>query len=216
MISASILSADFARLGEAVAAAEDAGVGEVHVDVMDGCFVPNLTMGPVVVGALRRVTRLPLDVHLMTCRPESLFPAFAEAGADRLTFHLEATPHPHRLLGEIRRLGLEAGVAINPGTPVGHLRDLLPETDRVLLMSVNPGFAGQRFIPQTLPRLAELAALRSELGLGFEIAVDGGVKPENARALVERGAGVLVAASSVFNQRPVAENLAEFRRALAG
>jgi len=215
-LAPSILSADFARLGEAAKAAEEAGADLLHLDIMDGRFVPNLTFGPVVVRALARVTSLPLSAHLMVVEPERLFEPLAEAGVQEIGFHIEATPHPHRHLGRLRELGVRAGIAINPGTPVEALTDLLQEADFVLLMSVNPGFAGQAFIERTYTRLARLDELRGRENPGLRIAVDGGVTPENAPRLARLGANVLVAASSVYNQRaPVRENLNRFRRALA-
>ncbi len=213
-IAASILAADFTRLAEAVAESEAAGVDRLHLDVMDGRFVPNLTFGPVVVEAIRKVSSLPLEIHAMVVEPERLAPDLIQAGASLLAFHLEATPHPHRLLESIRAHGAKAAIAINPGTPVEALVDLLELTDQVLLMSVNPGFAGQRFIPRTYRKLERLAALRRAEGASFEIAVDGGVKPENAGRLAALGADVLVAASGLYNERPVAENLAAYREAL--
>ncbi len=215
-LAPSILSADFARLGEAARAAEEAGADLLHLDIMDGRFVPNLTFGPVVVRALAGATALPLSAHLMVVEPERLFERFVEAGAREICFHLEATPHPHRLLAQLRELGVRAGIAINPGTPVEALVDLLPEADAVLLMSVNPGFAGQAFIERTYDRLARLNELRRRVNPELTIAVDGGVTPENAPRLARLGADVLVAASSVYNHRaPVRDNLDRFRRALA-
>ena len=215
-ISASLLAADFGRLGEAIAESEAAGVDRFHLDVMDGHFVPNLTFGPVVIEAVRKRTDLPLEAHAMVQAPERFAADLVRAGADLLAFHLEATPHPHRLLEAIRSLGAKAGIAVNPGTPVEALADLLELADQVLLMSVNPGFAGQRFIERTYRRLEALVRMRKEEGLGFEIAVDGGVKPENAGRLASLGADVLVAASGLYNDRPVAENLAAYREALGG
>ena len=214
-LAPSILAADLGRLAEILAELERLGADRVHIDVMDGRFVPNLTLGMVVVEAIRRHTKLHLDVHLMIVEPERYARAFVEAGADAVAFHLEATPHPHRLLGAIRETGARAGLAFNPGTPVAALKDLVNAADQLLLMSVNPGFAGQRFIERSYARLGELDALRQAENPAAEIVVDGGVKPENAARLAGLGADVLVAASSLFNDRPLAENFEAFRRALA-
>ena len=213
-LAASILSADFGRLAEAVRESEAAGVDRFHLDVMDGHFVPNLTFGPVVIEAVRRATERPLDAHLMVNAPERFVPDAIRAGANTVVFHLEATPHPHRLLGAIREAGARSGIAVNPGTPVEAVRDLLELADQILVMSVNPGFAGQAFIPRTYARLARLKALMEEENAFPEIAVDGGVKPENAPRLARAGAQVLVAASGLYNDRPLAENVAAYRRAL--
>ncbi len=215
-IAPSILSADFARLGEEVREAEAAGADRIHVDVMDGRFVPNITMGVVVVEALRRVTRLPLEVHLMIVEPERFLEAFARAGADLLIVHPEATPHAHRAIQQIKALGVQAGLALNPATPLAWFEDLLPELDQALLMTVNPGFGGQRFLEQSLPRLERLRAMRDRLNPACRIEVDGGINPETAPRAVQAGAEVLVAGSSVFNaQASVAENLDALRRSLA-
>jgi ribulose-phosphate 3-epimerase len=215
-IAPSILSADFAHLGRAVAEAEAGDADWIHVDVMDGRFVPNISMGLVVVEALRRITRLPLDVHLMIVEPEKFAKRFVEAGADRVSFHLEATPHPHRLLQQIHDAGGKAGIAINPGTPVALLEDLASELDQILVMSVNPGFSGQRFIPRTLKKLKEAKGLLARENPEALVVVDGGINPENAADAVRSGADVLVAASSVYNQRAsVKENLEALRRAAA-
>ncbi|MHB0868591.1 MAG: ribulose-phosphate 3-epimerase [Chloroflexota bacterium] len=212
-IAPSILSADFARLGEEVRAAEEAGADYIHVDVMDGQFVPNLTMGPGIVAAVRRSTSLPLDVHLMIESPELLAPSFAEAGASIVTVHQEACPHLNYVLSRIRGLGVRAGVAVNPGTPVGVLEEVLDQVDLVLVMTVNPGFGGQRLIPSTLEKVRRLAAMMDSRGSRAELEVDGGVDPENAGELARAGARVLVAGSSVFNHRSsVAENLSALRR----
>ncbi|WP_287370964.1 ribulose-phosphate 3-epimerase [Oceanithermus sp.] len=213
LIAPSILSADFARLAEQVRAAEAAGADWIHVDVMDGRFVPNITMGFVVVEALRSVTRLPLDVHLMIVEPERYVERFVAAGADVVTVHAEATPHVHRTLQLIRSAGAKAGLAVNPATPLDWFEDVLGELDLALLMSVNPGFGGQRFIPRSLERLERLAALRDRVNPGVRIEVDGGVGPANAAELVRRGADVLVAGSAVFGGGAVAEKLRALRDA---
>lgn len=217
-LAPSLLTADFGRLADAVAAAEAAGADWIHVDVMDGHFVPNLTMGPAAVAALRRATRLPLDVHLMVESPERLLPAFAEAGADWITVHVEACPHLHRTVQQIRELGARAGVSLNPATPTAALDEILPFVDLVLVMSVNPGFGGQRFIPTSIAKVERVRAELDRRALaGVELEVDGGVGPDNAAALATAGATVLVAGAAVFNDRAsVAENLAALRRAVAG
>ncbi|WP_456448158.1 ribulose-phosphate 3-epimerase [Deinococcota bacterium DY0809b] len=214
LIAPSILSADFARLADQVRAAEAAGADWIHVDVMDGRFVPNITMGFVVVEALRPVTRLPLDVHLMIVEPERYVERFVAAGADVVTVHVEATPHVHRTLQLIRSAGARAGLAVNPATPLDWFEDVLGELDLALLMSVNPGFGGQRFIPRSLERLERLAALRDRVNPEARIEVDGGIGPGNAAELVRRGADVLVAGSAVFGgDGTVAENLSALRDA---
>jgi len=216
-LAPSILSADFARLGEQVREAEAAGADWIHVDVMDGRFVPNITMGFVVVEALRRVTRLPLDVHLMIVEPERYVERFVAAGADVVTIHAEATPHVHRALQLVRAAGARAGLAVNPATPLDRFDDVWGELDLALLMTVNPGFGGQRFIERGLERLERLAARRDAENPEALIEVDGGVGPANAAELVGRGADVLVAGSAVFNDRAsVAENLKALRDAVQG
>ena len=216
-VAPSILSADFARLGEQVEAVLDAGATVIHVDVMDGHFVPPITMGPLVVEALAEQVHARdavLDVHLMIERPERYLHEFAAAGADGLTVHVEATPHVHRALQVIRDLGKRAGVTLNPGTPLEALRPLLPDVETVLVMSVNPGFGGQKFIPQSLTRIRTLRDWLDELGSAAELEVDGGVSPDNARALADAGATVLVAGSSVFGPDGAAAGLARLRDAL--
>jgi len=195
-IAPSILSADFARLAEAVAAVERAGADLLHVDVMDGHFVPNLTVGMPVVAALKRVTRLPLDVHLMIEEPDRYLEAFVDAGAAMITVHREVLPHLHRTLTHIRRLGARAGVAINPATPVSSVQDVVAEMDHLLVMSVNPGFGGQTFIAHALHKIAEAREMLA--GASVAIEVDGGVDPGNAAALTRAGAGILVAGASIF------------------
>ena len=217
LVAASILSADFARLGAQVAEAEAAGADWIHVDVMDGRFVPNISIGLPVVEALRRVTHLPLDVHLMIEEPERYVDAFAEAGADHLIVHVEACRHLHRIIEQIRAAGARPGVTLNPGTPLSALEEALPLVDEVLVMSVNPGFGGQEFIPASLRRIAALRRRLTDEGLSALISVDGGIHAGTARLVAEAGADVLVAGSAVFNHdRPVAANIAVLRRAVSG
>ena len=200
-IAPSILSADFARLGEQVKEADAAGGDYIHVDVMDGHLVPNLTIGPLVVAAIRPVTRLPFDVHLMIEAPERYIPDFAAAGADIITVHQEACLHLHRVIEQIKGLGKRAGVALNPATPVGTLEEILPFIDLVLVLTVNPGFGNQSFI-ETMPQ--KIAAMRKMIdarGLSIELEVDGGINPDTAPRAVKAGARVLVAGSAIFNKR---------------
>lgn len=194
----SLLAADFARLGEEIARVEQAGVSMLHVDVMDGHFVPNLTMGPPVVKSLRRITKAHLDVHLMITDADRFAPIFIEAGADSVSVHQEACPHLDRTLRLIQAEGALAGVVLNPATPVATLDEVLDVVDFVLIMSVNPGFGGQRFLPGSLRKIEQLAERRSRLGLGFKIEIDGGVGLENVAAIARAGAEWLVAGSSVF------------------
>ena len=194
----SLLAADFARLGEEIARVEQAGVSMLHVDVMDGHFVPNLTMGPPVVKSLRKITKAHLDVHLMITDADRFAPVFIEAGADSVSVHQEACPHLDRTLRLIQAEGALAGVVLNPATPVATLDEVLDIVDFVLIMSVNPGFGGQRFLPGSLRKIEQLAERRSRLGLGFKIEIDGGVVLENAAAIARAGADWLVAGSSVF------------------
>ncbi|MFT3925036.1 MAG: ribulose-phosphate 3-epimerase [Myxococcales bacterium] len=201
LIAPSILSADFARLGEEVSALERAGADWAHVDVMDGRFVPNMTIGPLVVQAIRKVTKLPLDVHLMIVEPERYVADFAEAGADIITVHAEACTHLHRVLQQIRGLGKKAGVSLNPHTPEDVLRYVLDLTDLVLVMSVNPGFGGQAFIPAALPKLRSIRSMIQASGRKIHLEVDGGIKPGTARQVIEAGADVLVAGNAVFNSK---------------
>jgi ribulose-phosphate 3-epimerase len=214
-IAPSILSADFARLADGVAAAEAAGADWIHVDVMDGHFVPNITIGPPVVAALRRVTDLPLDVHLMIDAPERYVEAFADAGADILTVHQEAARHLHRTLQAIRHRGMRTGVSLNPATPVTALEEILPSVDMVLIMSVNPGFGGQSFIPTTTAKIGKVKAMIRDADLhGVEIQVDGGIAPDTAGEVVAAGATVLVAGAAVFGGvGSIAENIRAIRDA---
>ena len=214
LIAPSILAADFARLGEQVQAAEAAGADWIHVDVMDGRFVPNISMGLVVVEALRRVTRLPLDVHLMIVEPEKFTTDFVQAGASQVTLHAEATPHAHRAIQQIQELGAKAGLSLNPATPLSFFEELLPELDLALLMTVNPGFGGQQFIQGSLNRLERLRRMRDHLNPGCLIEVDGGITPQTAPQVVAAGADVLVAGSAVF-KGDVAMNMLALRESYA-
>jgi ribulose-phosphate 3-epimerase len=198
LIAPSILSADFAQLGAEIRACENAGADWIHIDVMDGHFVPNLTMGPFIVETCRRITHLPLDVHLMIEQPERHLEAFAQAGANILSVHVETCPHLHRTLQQIKSLGCKAGVVLNPGTPLGALDAILDEADLVLVMSVNPGFSGQKFIPQSVARVAEMRKRLDALRSAAWLEVDGGVTAENAGKLQQAGATALVAATAVF------------------
>ncbi|MCD5322637.1 MULTISPECIES: ribulose-phosphate 3-epimerase [Pontibacillus] len=199
-IAPSILSADFAKLGEEIKDIEKGGAEYVHVDVMDGHFVPNITIGPLIVDAIKPHTNLPLDVHLMIENPDQYIAQFASAGADIISVHQEACPHLHRTIQLIKSEGVKAGVVINPATPVEMIKPVLADVDLVLLMTVNPGFGGQKFIESVVPKIKEVASLRGENGYHFEIEVDGGVKEGTANTCVEAGADVLVAGSAVFNK----------------
>ena len=198
LLAPSILSADFARIGEAAKLAEEAGADVIHVDVMDGHFVPNLTLGPQAVAALKKITRLPLDVHLMVEKPGDFIPLFLEAGADWVSVHQEASSHLHRDVSLIKSAGRKAGVAINPATPVRLLSEILPDLDFVLVMSVNPGFGGQKFVPSTHQKISALRTWVRERRLEVSIEVDGGVNLENASALIDDGAEILVMGAAVF------------------
>jgi ribulose-phosphate 3-epimerase len=211
-IAPSLLSADFADIADQIRMVESAGADELHLDSMDGVFVPNFTWGMKIVKDLRKLTRLPFDCHLMIVEPERYVDAFREAGADTITFHYEATPHQHRLLRHVRELGAKAGIAINPATPVAMLADLAEEIDRVLVMSVNPGFGGQSFIERALAKIAEVRTLLDARNPACEIEVDGGIGLENAERAVRAGANVLVAGNSVFGAEDPPEALRELRR----
>lgn len=213
LVAPSILSADFARLGEEIAALESAGADWIHVDVMDGRFVPNLTIGPPVVRALRKVTKLPLDVHLMIVEPERYVEAFADAGADTITVHVEASVHLHRTLAHIRSLGKRAGVTMNPSTPEDTIRYVLEICDQVLVMSVNPGFGGQSFLREVLPKVAAIRRMIDERGLPIDLEIDGGITKDTAREAIEAGARVLVAGNAVFAEKDYGRAIAAIRAA---
>ncbi len=203
-IAPSLLAADFARLADEIAKVERGGAGLLHLDVMDGHFVPNLTMGPPLVKSVRNVTTSVLDVHLMITDPDTYAPVFIDAGADMVSVHYEAATHLDRTLHMIQDRGAKAGVVLNPATPVAVLEDILDVADYVLVMSVNPGFGGQKFIPNSLKKIRQLDALRRERGLGFKIEIDGGVGPDNVEAIVQAGCDWLVAGSSVFGSADAA------------
>ena len=221
ILAPSILSADFARLGAQVRQAVTAGARYVHIDVMDGRFVPNITIGPLVVKALRPLANeldAVLDVHLMIENPDKYIADFAQAGADIITVHVETCPHLHRTIQSIHEHGAKAGVTLNPATPLGTLEEILPDVELVLIMSVNPGFGGQSYIPASTDKIRRLRQMLDAIGSTADLEVDGGIKPHNAAEIFAAGANVLVAGSAVFNdKRPIAENVAAFQQAvLAG
>jgi len=214
-LAPSILSADFSRLGEQVVEATNAGADYIHIDVMDGHFVPQITIGAPVVAAIRRWTKLPLDVHLMIEAPERQIGQFADAGADIITVHIEACPHIHQAVQTIKESGVKAGVAVNPGTPIDTMKEILPSLDLVLVMTVNPGFGGQNFIDAMLDKVARLRAELDERGLAAELEVDGGINAEVAPKVVKAGARVLVAGAAVFSSgQAVSQALGKLRASL--
>lgn len=210
-IAPSILSADFTSLGRDIQRLSDWKADWIHFDVMDGHFVPNMSFGPVLCSAIRPLTKLPIDVHLMVDEPSRFFDWFVKAGADIITFHAEAERHIHRSLQHLHESGVKAGVVLNPGTPVVAVKEVLPYCDLVLVMSVNPGFGGQKFIPESLGKIAELRNMIDERGLATEIEVDGGVNPETAKLCVKAGATVLVAGSAVFQAADQKEMIRQLR-----
>jgi ribulose-phosphate 3-epimerase len=212
-IAPSILSADFAHLAREIAAAEAGGADLIHVDVMDGHFVPNITIGPPVVRAVKRVAKRPLDVHLMIEEPDRYLDAFVDAGASMLSVHVEALPHLHRTVDAIKRLGAQAGVVLNPSTPVGALEEIARDVDFVLVMSVNPGFGGQRFIPGSVDKIRRVRELLDRVGNAAPIEVDGGIDPSTVRSVVDAGASILVAGHAVFGHGDPAAAVRALRQA---
>lgn len=214
-IAPSILSADFSLLGREVKDVEKAGADYIHIDVMDGHFVPNITIGPLIVEAIRPVTSLHFDVHLMIENPENYIQNFVHAGSDYISVHVEACKHLHRTIHQIKETGVRAGVVLNPATPVEMIRDVLTDVDLVLLMTVNPGFGGQKFIPNVLKKIEQVRRWRDEQNLHFEIEVDGGINAETAKLCVAAGADVLVAGSYIFNNKDRREAIESIRQSIS-
>jgi len=212
-IAPSILSADFARLAEEIAKVTEAGADMIHVDVMDGHFVPNFTIGPPIVKAIRKVTQLPLDVHLMMTNPEAYIPDFIKAGSSYITVHVETCPHLHRTIQSIREEGVKAGVTLNPATPLSSVEEILGDVDLLLIMSVNPGFGGQNFIPSMLEKLRRARKMIDERGEKVELEVDGGVKIENVAAMAHAGADIFVAGSAIFGSKDYKDTIQKMRSA---
>ena len=215
LIAPSILSADGSRFAEEIAAVEKAGADWIHIDVMDGHFVPNITLGPAIIAALRKTTKLPFDVHLMIENPESYIESFAAAGADIITVHVEAANHLHRTVNLIKKYGKKAGVSLNPATPLTQVEEILPDIDLLLIMTVNPGFGGQQFIKSTLPKIARASQLLSALPNKPLLEVDGGVNLKNIKSIVQAGAQVMVAGNSVFSASDYGKTIAELKAAIA-
>ncbi len=211
-IAPSLLSADFGKLAEEVSAVEEAGADLLHLDVMDGRFVPNITIGPPVVAAVKRNAKLPLDVHLMIVEPEKYLEAFADAGADVITIHAEATPHLQRAMARVRELGKKAGVSLNPSTSLSTIEWVLTDIDMVLLMTVNPGFGGQTFLPSMIGKIELLRAQLTRAGLPVDIEVDGGIKADNVADVVKAGANVIVSGSGIFGTKDYGRTISEMRK----
>ncbi len=214
-IAPSILSANFAELGNEIKDVEKGGADYIHVDVMDGHFVPNITLGPMMVKAIRPITTLPLDVHLMIQNPDQYIDAFAEAGADYITVHVEATAHLHRTIQLIKSKGVKAGVVLNPATPAESIKPILQDVDMILLMTVNPGFGGQSFIPSVLPKIKQIRDWANEVNPTLEIEVDGGINTETAALCAEAGADVFVAGSAIYNRNDRRAAIEELKKSLA-
>ncbi|HEY5648902.1 MAG TPA: ribulose-phosphate 3-epimerase [Nitrospiria bacterium] len=213
-IAPSILSADFSRLGEEIARVSEAGADLIHVDVMDGHFVPNLTIGPPIVEAIRKVTDLPLDVHVMITNPDETFQDYLSAGADYLTVHVEASTHLHRTVQAIKEMGAKAGVTLNPATPLSAVEEILPYADLLLIMSVNPGFGGQSFIPSSMEKLRQARKMIDERGLSVELEIDGGVKTDNIGDMAAAGADIFVSGSGIFKSPDYKETIQKMRSAV--
>ena len=211
-IAPSILSSDFGNLAREIRAVEEAGADYIHIDVMDGHFVPNLTVGPIVVECVRKLTRLPLDVHLMVERPENLLDAFIKAGSDIITVHVEATPHLHRAIQSIKEKGAKAGVSLNPSTPIQSIEPVIEDVDMVVIMSVNPGFGGQELIRSALAKIKRVRKLLDEAGSKAELEVDGGIKAENIRDVSLAGADVFVSGSGIFKTKDYKKTISEMRK----
>jgi ribulose-phosphate 3-epimerase len=213
-IAPSILSADFARLADEIKAVEEAGADIIHIDVMDGHFVPNFTIGPPIVAAIKRVARRPLDVHLMMTNPDDFIPEFIEAGSDYLTVHVETCPHLHRTIQSIKEKGIKAGVTLNPATPLSSVEPILSEVDLLLIMSVNPGFGGQKFIPSVMDKIKAARKMIDAKGLKVELEVDGGLKVDNVGAISSAGADIFVAGSAIFGSKDYKQTIARMRQAI--
>jgi ribulose-phosphate 3-epimerase len=215
-IAPSILSADFAHLADEIKAVEEAGADLIHIDVMDGHFVPNFTIGPPIVAAIKKVAHRPLDVHLMMTNPDDFIPEFIEAGSDYLTVHVETCPHLHRTIQSIKERGIRAGVTLNPATPISSVEPILPEVDLLLIMSVNPGFGGQKFIPLVMDKIKAARRMIDSQGLKVELEADGGLKLENVGAISSAGADIFVAGSAIFGSKDYKETIAKMRKAIGG
>ena len=213
-IAPSILSADFAYLADEIAKVTEAGADMIHVDVMDGHFVPNFTIGPPIVKAIRKVTRLPLDVHLMMTNPENYIHDFIKAGSNYITVHVETCPHLHRTIQSIKEEGVKAGVTLNPATPLSSVEEILGEVDLLLIMSVNPGFGGQSFIPSVLEKLRRARTMIDQRGAKVELEIDGGIKVENAAAIAQAGADILVSGSAIFQSKDYKDTIQKMRKAI--
>jgi ribulose-phosphate 3-epimerase len=213
-IAPSILSADFAHLADEIRAVEEAGADIIHVDVMDGHFVPNFTIGPPIVAAIKKVARRPLDVHLMMTNPDDYIPEFIEAGSDYLTVHVETCPHLHRTIQSIKEKGIKAGVTLNPATPISSVEPILSEVDLLLVMSVNPGFGGQKFIPSVMDKIKAARKMIDARGLKVELEVDGGLKVDNVGVISLAGADIFVAGSAIFGSKDYKQTIAKMRQAI--